>query len=201
MVVVRGRLEPEAGALLMQALEAGREALYQKARISDPATAARDVSAETSSYAQKQADALALLAETALHHGLDPGTSGERYPRFRGNVSAPGVRRQPRSHASRRPGPRAGGGRAHPDDPACPTARAPASGQRLPLPGLRRAVRTGSSHPTLGSRRPDDIVESGAAVSPSPSCGARGRLQRRAITRRGAPVPMARKSTLRKAFN
>jgi 5-methylcytosine-specific restriction endonuclease McrA len=29
--------------------------------------------------AQQQADALALLAETALHHGLDPGTLGERY--------------------------------------------------------------------------------------------------------------------------
>ena len=29
--------------------------------------------------AQKQADALALLAETALHHGLDPGAPGERY--------------------------------------------------------------------------------------------------------------------------
>jgi hypothetical protein len=29
--------------------------------------------------AQQQADALALLAETALHHGLDPGTPGERY--------------------------------------------------------------------------------------------------------------------------
>jgi len=28
---------------------------------------------------QQQADALALLAETALHHGIDPGPSGERY--------------------------------------------------------------------------------------------------------------------------
>ena len=28
---------------------------------------------------QRQADALALLAETALHHGLDPGAPGERY--------------------------------------------------------------------------------------------------------------------------
>jgi hypothetical protein len=28
---------------------------------------------------QQQADALALLAETALHHGLDPCTAGERY--------------------------------------------------------------------------------------------------------------------------
>ena len=28
---------------------------------------------------QQQADALALLAETALHHGIDPGAPGERY--------------------------------------------------------------------------------------------------------------------------
>ncbi len=32
MVVVRGRLTPEAGALLRRALEAGREVLYQKAQ-------------------------------------------------------------------------------------------------------------------------------------------------------------------------
>jgi len=40
---------------------------------------AGDVSAETSSISQQQADALALLAETALHHGLDPGAPGESY--------------------------------------------------------------------------------------------------------------------------
>jgi len=28
---------------------------------------------------QQQADALVLLAETALHHALDPGAPGERY--------------------------------------------------------------------------------------------------------------------------
>jgi hypothetical protein len=28
--------------------------------------------------AQQQADALALLAETALHHEIDPGAPGER---------------------------------------------------------------------------------------------------------------------------
>ena len=28
---------------------------------------------------QQQADALALVAESALHHGLDPGAPGERY--------------------------------------------------------------------------------------------------------------------------
>jgi hypothetical protein len=35
-------------------------------------------SSETSPT-QQQAGALALLAETALHHGIDPGTPGERY--------------------------------------------------------------------------------------------------------------------------
>jgi hypothetical protein len=82
MVVVRGRLEPEVGALLMQALAAARETLYQRARGRDGNVAVGhgNVSAETPpSIAQKQADALALLAETALHHELDPGAPGERY--------------------------------------------------------------------------------------------------------------------------
>jgi len=76
MVVVRGRLTPEAGAVLMQTLGAAREALYQWAR------GAEDVPAETSptpSMEQQQADALTVLAETALHQGIDPGTPGERY--------------------------------------------------------------------------------------------------------------------------
>jgi 5-methylcytosine-specific restriction endonuclease McrA len=77
MVVVRGRLEPEVGALLTQALAAARETLYQRAR--DKAAAIpENVSAETPSLAQQQADALTLLAESALHH-LDPGAPGERY--------------------------------------------------------------------------------------------------------------------------
>ena len=80
MVVVRGRLEPEVGALLVQALAAARESLYQKARMRDEAPAGSgNVSAEMPTLAQQQADALGLLAETALHQGLDPGAPGERY--------------------------------------------------------------------------------------------------------------------------
>jgi hypothetical protein len=71
-VRVRGRLTPEVGALLVKALAAARETLYQRRRDqaaeSDPPT-----------MEQQQADALALLAETALHHELDPGAPGERY--------------------------------------------------------------------------------------------------------------------------
>src|SRR5882762_2832010 len=81
MVVLRGRLEPEVGAVLIQALTAAREALYQKARAQNvPAeTSGADVSAEPPTMPQQQADALALVAETALHHGIDPGAPCERY--------------------------------------------------------------------------------------------------------------------------
>src|SRR5438876_6365995 len=80
MVVLRGRLEPEMGALVMQALAAARESLYQRARErARAATGFGDVSAETPTVTQQRADALALVAETALHHGLDPGPPGERY--------------------------------------------------------------------------------------------------------------------------
>ncbi len=73
MVVLRGRLEPEVGALVLRALEAAGEALYQKAR------SAGSAAEDPPTPGQRQADALALMAETALKHGLDPGPPGERY--------------------------------------------------------------------------------------------------------------------------
>ena len=83
MVVIRGRLEPEAGALLLRALEAAREALDQRVQGAAAAPAAEptpaDPTGEGPTIAQRQADAVALLAEAALHHGLDPGPPGERY--------------------------------------------------------------------------------------------------------------------------
>jgi hypothetical protein len=79
MVVIRGRLEPEIGALFQKALAAAQEALYQRARAEHPATRLHDPAADPPTFAQQQADALGLLAETALHRDLDPGTPGERY--------------------------------------------------------------------------------------------------------------------------
>src|SRR3989441_4481486 len=53
MVVLRGRLEPEVGALLVQALAAARESLYQRARPRATFNAgAGNVSAETPTPAQ-----------------------------------------------------------------------------------------------------------------------------------------------------
>ncbi|HYR40820.1 MAG TPA: HNH endonuclease signature motif containing protein, partial [Methylomirabilota bacterium] len=57
-----------------------RESLYQRARErARAATGFEHVSEDTPTVTQQRADALALLAETALHHGLDPGIPGERY--------------------------------------------------------------------------------------------------------------------------
>jgi len=79
MVILRGRLAPEVGAVLVQALTAARETLYRQARAKGAGASPADVSAEPPPLAQQQADALALVAETALQHGLDPGAPGERY--------------------------------------------------------------------------------------------------------------------------
>ena len=86
MVVIRGRLEPEVGAVVMQALAAARELLYRRRKEKDvPAgTSVVDGSPEAPTpeaptMEQQQADALALVAEAALHHGINPGAPGERY--------------------------------------------------------------------------------------------------------------------------
>jgi 5-methylcytosine-specific restriction endonuclease McrA len=79
MVVLRGRLAPEVGALLLRALDAARETLYQRRRATGAIPPTTDPAAEAPTRTQQQADALALLAETGLHHELDPGAPGERY--------------------------------------------------------------------------------------------------------------------------
>src|SRR5205814_7823643 len=56
-----------------------RETLYQQARRDTPLAERNHPQADAPSAGQQRANALALLAETALHHGLDPGAAGERY--------------------------------------------------------------------------------------------------------------------------
>jgi hypothetical protein len=73
MVVVRGRLTPEAGAALLRALDAAGEKLYEDRR------GKRGAASDDSTAEQRRADALGLVAESALAGGLDPGTRGDRY--------------------------------------------------------------------------------------------------------------------------
>jgi hypothetical protein len=77
MVVVRGRLAREAGAVLVRALEAAREVLYKDARsLGDPT---QGPVADPPTAGQQRADALVLVAETALEHGLGADPRSERY--------------------------------------------------------------------------------------------------------------------------
>src|SRR5256884_188823 len=69
---VRGARAPGPPPVPGQALAAAREALYQRRADQGP-------EADPPTMEQQQADALALLAESALHHGIDPGAPGERY--------------------------------------------------------------------------------------------------------------------------
>jgi hypothetical protein len=75
MVIVRGRLTPEIGAVVQRALDAAADRLYRE---STQSPAGRQISDETSP-AQRRADALGLLAECALGADLDRGTAGDRY--------------------------------------------------------------------------------------------------------------------------
>ena len=73
MFVVRGLLTPEVGAVVRRAIEAASEQLYQEAKDTEP----RNVEAETPTC--RRADALGLIAESALAAKLDTGTAGDRY--------------------------------------------------------------------------------------------------------------------------
>ena len=72
MFVIRGRLAPEVGEVLTKALDAASEKLYDENR------GARDKT-DRPPAGKLRADALALVAESALAGGLDPGSSGGRY--------------------------------------------------------------------------------------------------------------------------
>jgi hypothetical protein len=164
-------LAPEAGAALLRALDAGVEALYGPRR-GQPSGGGQEAAEaaqvlEDTSVEQRRADALGLVAESALASGLDPGTRGDRYqvvvhvdagvlaPRgeggsswladgshFRGNVQAAGLRLGAGGDAACRGWPRARRRPPHPRHLARPAPRPRASRRGLPLPGLRQeAVR------------------------------------------------------------
>jgi hypothetical protein len=90
-VLVRGRLDPEVGAVLARALEAAEAVLFEEGRREErcreegreggEATAGGSVGAGSRrpGAAQRRADAIGRVAEAALAGGLDQGTRGDRY--------------------------------------------------------------------------------------------------------------------------
>ena len=70
MLLLRARLTPEVGAVLLRAVEAALE------QVPAPAAAAEG---GAPTIAQRRADALGLVAESALAGGFDPGNPGDRF--------------------------------------------------------------------------------------------------------------------------
>lgn len=75
MVVIRGRLSPEVGAVVQRALDAAAGALLHE---NAGAVTAHSLQEEIT-HGQRRADALARLAEVALTANLDSGSAGDRY--------------------------------------------------------------------------------------------------------------------------
>ena len=86
MVVIRGRLTPEVGAVVQRALEAAADKLFRETT----GASKGDAMAEDLTPAQRRADALGLLAESALHPNAHtprvggPGLGGQLRWRHRG---------------------------------------------------------------------------------------------------------------------
>ena len=72
MVVLRARLNPEVGAAVLKALEEAEQVLYDKERET------KDECGDGVPPRQRRADALGLVAESALAGGIDKGTRAER---------------------------------------------------------------------------------------------------------------------------
>jgi hypothetical protein len=75
MVILRGRLTPEIGAIVQRAIEAAADRLFRESVNASPC----DGIAHEVTPAQRRADALGLLAECALDADLDRGTVSDRY--------------------------------------------------------------------------------------------------------------------------
>ena len=89
MYVVKGRLEPEVGAMLMRAVEAAGDALYRREKDAEEKSAGEKAGEDSPKPKQRRADAVGLVAERALAAGFgddskedatgESGTRAERY--------------------------------------------------------------------------------------------------------------------------
>ena len=183
MVVVRGRLTPEAGSAFRRALEAavaadGGGTVEGAGGTVEPTDAVDEAAGVERSLGQRQADALGRLAECALAGGLDRGTAGDRYQVVlhvdaetlaedrqepdtggedaRGDVPA-GTRRPVRRAAAGCPGPRTrrGGRRRWPRTAASASGRRPrAASPATPPPSPCATARTAACWTSAAGRGP-----------------------------------------------
>lgn len=103
ILVVQARLTPEMGAVFLKAIEAAGEVLFKEGQSGGSGDSREQADLP---HEQRRADALELVAESALEGGLDPGTAGDRYQvvvhvQGDADVSAETSRRETESRALR----------------------------------------------------------------------------------------------------
>ena len=138
MLVLRARLTPEVGAVVLRAVEAALEQVPPAAE------------GDEASSAQRRADALGLVAESALAGGLDPGSPGDRF-QVTVHVEAETLCCREAGQRTRRTLPR-----KRAIDPAAPQPAAPAA-DAAGGPGCRsspRSVSTSRRQRTAAAQRP-----------------------------------------------
>ncbi len=194
MFIIRGRLTPEIGAVVRQALAAACDRMHAEAHVNAPGQYAP-------SAGQRQADALGMIAEAALRHDLDPGAPGSRY-QVVVHVDAPVLADpdQPGQSALE------DGGHVSAETSrrlACDASRVvmrhDAHGRVVEVgartrtipPAVRLALHAGPSHQALGERRAHDAVEPRAALPAPPPVRTRRRLSGGTTARRRARIPAA----------
>ena len=184
MVVIRGRLSPEVGAVVRRALEAAADRL--RADVSD------EEAAETS-FGQRQADALGLVAESALAADLDRGTAGDRYQVVLhvdpDTLRAEGGDREPDVSAETPPGPADGESRASGEKPpSAPDRESRASAETPPGVAGRRSHVSAEMPPSADDPRRRPIACRHASSLPFGGWGGgrRHRRKLRPVIRHGA---------------
>ena len=185
MVVVRGQLTPEVGAVLRRALEAACEE-SRRAPASESAEAAEDADAangaeDQPTLAQWQADAVGMVAEAALAGGLDKGTAADRYQVVL-HVDAEALTKPRDVPAGTSAGAAAGSGERQPDPdaPMGTTDRARAgavprrseTADRAPADAAPRGC--GQGVPAGTRRRPSEMWRRTTGPCPGASLGASG---------------------------
>ena len=157
MMVLRARLTPEVGAVVLRALEAALEQV--------PAAA----EGEESGIGQRRADALGLVAESALAGGLDPGRAGDRF-QVTVHVNADALSSRKADTVPRHVSAEIAPGNEPAAEPPAPAASA-ATGQAPiePAAGLHRAAAARATGPgTTGTAAPEvDAAAGQAPVDPT----------------------------------
>ena len=155
MVVLRARLTPEVGAVVLRALDAALEQM--------PAPAEDD----EASIGQRRAAALGLVAESALAGGLDPGTAGDRF-QVTVHVNADGLSSRAAAPAAQRVSAEIAPGNPTASEPAAPAPHG-AGGQAViePAVGLHGAATPhggGHAAPAPGPDAGQAVIEQAGGI-------------------------------------